>query len=82
VQASRTEKTALTCNDEELRALLEPAGLWGEILAPAYHLKAKLLERPELPMEIRGALDARSEARVSWRLTPRSLLPDEEGDPT
>jgi putative RecB family exonuclease len=82
VQASRTEKTALTCNDEELRALLEPAGLWGEILAPAYHLKAKLLERPELPKEIRGALDARSEARVSWRLTPRSLRSDEEGDPT
>ena len=80
VQASRTEKTTLTCSDDELRALLEPAGLWGEILAPAYHLKTKLLDRPELPMEIRGALDERSEARVSWRLTPRSLPTDDEGN--
>ena len=82
VQASRTEKTALTCSDDELRALLEPAGLWGEILAPAYHLKTKLLDRPELPLEIRGALDERSEARVSWRLTPRSLPTDDEGNLT
>jgi len=82
VQASRSEKTALTCGDDELRALLEPAGLWEEILAPAYHLKTKLLDRPELPMEIRGALDERSEARVSWRLTPRSLPTDDEGNLT
>jgi putative RecB family exonuclease len=80
VQASRTEKTALTCSDDELRALLEPAGLWEGILAPAYHLKTKLLARPELPPEIRGALGERCEARVSWRLTPRNLATGDEGE--
>ena len=82
VQASRSEKTALTCNDDELRALLEPAGLWTEVLAPAYHLKNRLLHRPELPGDIRGALDEHSESRVSWRLTPQSLGSDDEGDLT
>jgi putative RecB family exonuclease len=82
VQASRTEKTALTCSDDELRALLEPAGLWEEILAPAYHLKTSLLQRPELPLDVRGALNERSEARVSWRLTPHSLETGGEGEMT
>ena len=82
VQASRSEKTALTCNDDELRALLEPAGLWEDVLAPAHHLKARLLHRPELPGEIRGALDEHSESRESWRLTPRSLGSGDEGDLT
>ena len=82
VQASRTEKTALTCSDDDLRALLEPAGLWEEILAPAYHLKTRLLQRPELPPEVRGALNERSEARVSWRLTPHSLETGSEGEMT
>lgn len=80
VQASRSEKTALTCSDDELRALLEPAGLWEDVLAPAYHLKARLLHRPELPGEIRRALDEHSESRVSWRLIPRSLGSGDEGD--
>jgi len=82
VQASRSEKAALTCNDDELRALLEPAGLWEEVLAPAYHLKTRLLQKPELPSEIRGALDERIESRVSWRLTPHSLGSGGEGDLT
>ena len=82
VQASRTEKTALTCSDDELRDLLVPMGLWEGILAPAYHLKTKLLDRPELPVEVRGALEERSESRVSWRLTPRSLAPGDEGEMT
>lgn len=80
VRATRTEKPALTCSDDELRALLEPAGLWEGILAPAYHLKTKLLTSSEVPPKIRGALDEQSEARVSWRLTPRSLAGEDEGD--
>lgn len=82
VQASRSEKTALTCDDDELRALLEPEGLWAEVLAPSHHRKAKLLQRSELPPTIRRALEERSEARVSWRLTPRGLDSSDQGEAT
>lgn len=73
VQASRTEKAALTCSDEELREILEPAGLWENVLAPSFHLKTKLLANPDLPTDVAGALEDRSEVRVSWRLTPKRL---------
>jgi len=79
VQASRTEKSALACSDEELRAILEPVGLWESVLAPSFHLKTKLLANPVLPPDVQGALADRSEVRVSWRLTPQRLSsPDEE----
>ncbi|MGW8283077.1 MAG: hypothetical protein ACWGON_07230, partial [Gemmatimonadota bacterium] len=78
VQASRTEKAGLACSDEELREMLEPFGLWETVLAPSFHLKTKLLANPAVPTDIRGALEDRSEVRVSWRLTPRRLSSQDE----
>ena len=55
-------------DDEALRAVLEPAGLWEKVLAPAWQRKAKLLTDPEVPKEVRTKLEELAEEKVGWRV--------------
>jgi putative RecB family exonuclease len=59
-------------DDEALRTVLEPAGLWEKILAPAWQRKAKLLTDPEVPEEVKAKLAELAEEKVGWRITPRT----------
>lgn len=56
------------CDDEAARAILEPAGLWEKVLAPAWHRKARLLDDPEIPPELRRQLEARGTRTRGWTL--------------
>jgi hypothetical protein len=60
-------------DDEALRAILEPAGLWEMILAPEWHRKAKLLTDVEVPEEVRAKLEELAEDKVRWRVVVASL---------
>ncbi len=53
---------------EALRAVLEPAGLWEKVLAPAWHRKARLLSDPEVPEAVRAKLEDLVEENVGWRV--------------
>ena len=70
------------CDDEVLRALLEPAGLWGRVLAPAWHLKARVVDDPAVPPDLRHAIEERGTRRRSWTLRHAPRRADEDcGDP-
>jgi putative RecB family exonuclease len=56
------------CDDEVLRAILEPAGLWARVLAPAWHLKARLVDDPEVPADLRRELERHGVRTRSWTL--------------
>ena len=60
-------------DDEALRAVLEPAGLWEKVLAPAWNRKAKLLTDPEVSQEVRAKLEELGEEKVGWRLVVGKL---------
>jgi len=56
------------CDDEALRSILEPAGLWDLVLAPAWHLKAKVADDPAVPSSLRAEIERAGERRPSWTL--------------
>ncbi len=56
-------------DDEALRQILEPAGLWERILSPAWQRKSKLLTDPEVPEDVRAKLEEIGERKVGWRVT-------------
>ncbi len=56
------------CEDDVLRSILEPAGLWTRVLAPAWHLKARVVDDPEVPAGLRREIEERGERRRSWTL--------------
>ena len=58
-------------DDEALRAVLEPAGLWERVLAPTWARKARLLTDPEVPEEVRAELEEMAEEKVGWRVVVR-----------
>lgn len=60
-------------DDEELQEVLEPLGLWEEVLKPDWRREAGLLDRPDLPEELRARLREIGRRRISWRLTRQEL---------
>lgn len=56
------------CEDDDLRAILEPAGLWARVLAPAWHLKSRVLDDPAIPADLRRELEERGARSRSWTL--------------
>ena len=60
-------------DDEALRAILEPAGLWERVLAPEWHRKAKLLTDQAVPEDVRSKLEEMAEESVGWRVVAASL---------
>lgn len=68
VRASRSEGWRIE-DEEALRELLEPAGLWERMLKVSWRRKAELPEDDELPEEVREACRELAEKRVTWRLT-------------
>ena len=58
-------------DEDELRSILEPAGLWEKVLSPAWHLKATLLDDPEIPTELRSRLQEIAKPKEGWRLNYR-----------
>jgi RecB family exonuclease len=65
-------------DDDALRAVLEPAGLWERVLAPAWHLKARVVDDPLVPLELRREIEARGSRRRSWTLRHAPRRADEE----
>lgn len=68
----------LQFDDDALRSILEPAGLWDLVLAPAWHLKSKVIEDPAVPAALRTELERAGERRSVWRL--RHAPRGDEGD--
>ncbi len=78
VRASRSEGWRIE-DEETLRELLEPAGLWEKVLEVSWRRKAELPEDDELPEEVREACRELAEKRVTWRLTT-SEAEEDAGD--
>jgi putative RecB family exonuclease len=55
-------------DDEALRAVLEPAGLWERVLAPEWHRKARLMTDPKVPQDVRERLGEIADEQVGWRV--------------
>ncbi|MDP2481167.1 MAG: PD-(D/E)XK nuclease family protein [Candidatus Palauibacterales bacterium] len=79
VKASRKEEWRIG-DDEALRELLEPLGLWERVLTTRvdWRRKAALAEDAELPEEVREACRELASRKVTWRLTPGEV--EGEGD--
>jgi putative RecB family exonuclease len=60
-------------DDETLRSVLEPAGLWERVLAPSWGRKAKLMDDPELSPDVRDSLEEVGVEDVTWRIGVRKL---------
>ncbi len=71
VKASRKEEWRIG-DDEALRELLEPLGLWERVLTTRvdWRRKAALAEDADLPEEVREACRELASRKVTWRLTP------------
>jgi len=69
VKASRREEWRID-DDETLRRILEPAGLWDRVLRPAWHEKKKLPEDEDLPEAVREQVRDIGYRKVLWTLTP------------
>ena len=70
-------------DDEELREVLEPAGLWERVLRPNWRAEAALVEDPDVPGEIRRRMLEIARERVVWRLNVDEVeAPDAEATPT
>lgn len=78
VKGSRREAWRID-DDEALRELLEPEGLWERVLVtrPDWRKKAALPEADDLPEEIRQAARELGYRKVLWRLTPGEVERDE-----
>lgn len=78
VKASRREEWRID-DDDRLRQVLEPAGLWDRVLTPSWHEKKKLPEDDSLPEEIREQVREIGYRKVLWRLTPSERDGDDGG---
>ena len=58
--------TGYRFDDESLKALLEPAGLWEKVLIPDWRAEESLLDDPDLPAEIRLRMEEMAETEESW----------------
>ncbi|MEJ2337106.1 MAG: PD-(D/E)XK nuclease family protein [Gemmatimonadales bacterium] len=58
--------TGYRFDDEDLRAILEPAGVWGKVLIPDWRAEDALLMDPDVPDEIRLRMEEMAEAEESW----------------
>ena len=82
MKASRKEEWRIG-DDEGLRELLEPLGLWERVLTTRvdWRRKAALAEDADLPEEVREACRELASRKVTWRLTPGEVEGGREGDP-
>ena len=60
--------TGYRFDDEGLRALLEPAGLWEKVLIPDWRAEESLLADPDVPAEIRLRMEEMADTEESWTL--------------
>ncbi len=67
-------------DDERLRQLLEPLGLWERVLEtkPDWRRKAALPDDPELPEEVREACREMAVRKVTWSLRAGEVDPTDE----
>jgi len=80
VRASRREEWRID-DDEALRRILEPAGLWNRVLRPAWYEKKTLPEDEDVPETVREQVREIGYRKVLWTLTPsESDETDGEGD--
>lgn len=85
VKASRREAWRID-DDEALRDVLEPEGLWDRVLTTRvdWRAKADLPEDPELPDDVREAVRELGHRKVFWRLSAsereEGASPAEEDD--
>jgi RecB family exonuclease len=79
VKASRKDEWRIG-DDEALRALLEPLGLWERVLTTRvdWRRKAALAEDDTLPEDVREACRELASRKVTWRLTAGEVVG--EGD--
>ena len=79
VRASRRDGWRIE-DDEALREVLEPAGLWEKVLETRvdWRAKAALPEDEQLPEAVREAVRRLAERRVTWRLTISASRGEEE----
>ena len=62
---------ARTFDHEELRSLLEPAGLYEKVLAPDWRREAALRDDPKVPATLRRKIERIAKLKESWRLNYR-----------
>jgi len=83
VKASRREEWRID-DDEALRKVLEPRGLWERVVTERvdWRAKAALPEDDELPEEVREACREIGYRKTFWRLTPKPKASEdtEEGE--
>jgi putative RecB family exonuclease len=77
--------TGYRFDDEDLRAILEPAGVWGKVLIPDWRAEDALLTDPDVPDEIRLRMEEMAEAEESWTFhyrrveaTPEAAVSEDE----
>ena len=77
--------TGYRFDDEDLRAILEPAGVWGKVLIPDWRAEDALLTDPDVPDEIRLRMEEMAEAEESWtfhyrrvEVTPEAPVSEDE----
>ena len=68
--------TGYRFDDEELRPLLESAGLWEKVLIPDWRAEEALLADPDVPAEIRLRMEEMADTEEGWTLS----LPPRRGD--
>jgi RecB family exonuclease len=81
VKASRREAWRID-DDEALRELLEPLGLWERVLETKadWRRKAALPDDPELPEDVREACRELASRKVTWRLSAGEVEGEAAGD--
>lgn len=66
VTATRREKVRF--DQDELRGVLEPRGLWERVLKPDWRAEAELYWDPSLPSEVQEALDEIVQESAGWTI--------------
>ncbi len=67
-------------DDEELREVLEPAGLWKRVLRPDWRAEEALMDDPDVPEGIRRRMEEIARERVIWRLRAHDVEEAPAGD--
>jgi CRISPR/Cas system-associated exonuclease Cas4 (RecB family) len=69
-------------DDDALRQLLEPAGLWEKVLVPDWRAEEGLLTDPDIPADVRLRMEAMAETEESWTFHYREINGEAENAPT
>lgn len=77
-RVSATRRTGWRFDDDELRELLEPLGLWEKVLGPDWRRQTDLPEDPEVSDDVRERLREIGREKVTWRLRSREREPEPE----